>query len=112
MQRLSGPKAETGVMPRTSYGVVDHQPFGEWTAIVSANRANRENFRSPPREQNLLVSDVAQKLASIGQVGRCDPLREVRAGRLGFSVFHWTRSTCWRVRRSLAQRPMPLEVLG
>ena len=93
MQRLSGPKAETGVMPRTSYGVVDDQPFGERTAIMGADGADGEDFRSPPREQHLLLSDMAEQLASVRQVGRGDPLREVWAGRLGLALFHSMRST-------------------
>ena len=92
MQRLSGPKAETGVMPRTSYGVVDDQPFRERTAIMGADGADGEDFRSPAREQHRLLSDMAEELASVRQVGERDPLREVCPRRLGLALFHSMRS--------------------
>src|SRR5262249_58387313 len=50
--RLTGPQAEAGVVPRASHGVADDQSFGERAAVMRACRADREQFVAAAGEQD------------------------------------------------------------
>src|SRR3984893_14734288 len=51
-QRLSGTQAETGVVPGTADSVLDEDPLGERTVVVSAFGADREQLLTATRQQH------------------------------------------------------------
>src|SRR5262249_35589734 len=87
-QRFAGAQVETGVVPGAAHGVVDHEAVAERTVIVRAVGADREDVAPAAHQQNLLVSDMADELAAVGELGKRDALREIGAGRLGLILGH------------------------
>jgi hypothetical protein len=61
-QRLTGAQAEAGVVQWAANGIVDEEAFGERSAVMRAYRADGEDVRAAPRDQNRLVSDVASSM--------------------------------------------------
>src|SRR5258708_18841545 len=59
VQGLSGPQAETGVMPRTPHGVSDHQPVSERTAVIGTGGADRKEVIAALHQQHGPSSNVA-----------------------------------------------------
>ena len=68
-QRLAGAQAEAGVMPGAAHRVADQQPFGERAVIVAAVRADGEDLAAAARQQHLLVADMADQHAAVGELG-------------------------------------------
>ena len=58
MQRFPCLQAEAGVVPRAAYGVLDHQPFRERTAVMGAGGTDREEGVTATRKQNRMLADV------------------------------------------------------
>src|SRR5262249_50280738 len=66
-QRLTSREVETRVMPGTAHRVADDKAVGEWTVVVSAMRADREDALASPHEDDLVLTDVPGKRAAVGQ---------------------------------------------
>jgi len=58
MQGFSRAKAKAGVMPRTSYGVLNHQPFGKRSAVVRTFGTDSEKLIASSRQQYGFLTDV------------------------------------------------------
>ena len=70
-------------MPRTTDGVVDHQPVRERTVIVAAVRVDREHLRTDLHQQHFVVGDMPQQLA-FGEIGERHALCQIGSSRLRF----------------------------
>src|ERR1700677_4199607 len=90
---LAGSKVETGMMPGTAHGVVDHEPVNKRRVIVRAQGPDREYLCSAAHQQNLLAAGVADHLAAVGKLGERYPLRQIGASQrrlfLGHQFLPW-----------------------
>ena len=75
-------------MPGTSHGVVDHEPFGERSAVVGTGRADREEFITAARQQDGFVADMPGKHVSVGEIIDRDARRQVGTGRRRLRCAH------------------------
>ncbi len=75
-------------MPGAAHGVADQQSFGERTVIVAARRADGEQLGAGPRQQHLLVADMAEKHAAVGEVGEGNTLAQIGPAGLGVLLSH------------------------
>ena len=87
-QRLAGPQAETGMMPRTAYLGADQQPLGERAAIVRAFAADREDFALGPGQDHRILADMPSKHGVARKLAFGDPLREVGSARFAARFRH------------------------
>ncbi len=67
-QRRSGPQAEAGVVPGTADRVLDQHPVAQWTMIMSALGADREQLLAAPRQQHRFARGMTQQHAAVGNV--------------------------------------------
>jgi hypothetical protein len=74
-QSFAGAKIEAGVVPRASHRAIDDEPISQRPAIVGAVSADGEHVGPTAHEQDRLLSNMADELASVGQLGRGDPQR-------------------------------------
>jgi hypothetical protein len=66
-------------MPRTAYGIDLDETFAKRSAIVRAAPTDREEIRSTPHQQDLLVADMAEQLPAIGELGKRNALLQIGA---------------------------------
>src|SRR5438270_688818 len=88
-QRLSGTKTETGVVPGTAHCVLDEDPLSEWTVVVGAFGADREQLLTTAREQHRVVRDVPQNHAALFNIRKRHPLRKVGSVELLLVAHGW-----------------------
>ena len=75
-------------MPRAMHRIADQQTFGQRPMIVAALGADREHIFALAGQQHLLLADVTDKQAAVGEVGRWNALCQVGAGGLGLVFSH------------------------
>src|ERR1700678_47813 len=76
------------MMPRTANGAVDEQPLDERTVVVGAMRPDRKHLQAAAHQQNLLVTDMTNELATGGQLARNNALRQIGAHELRLILCH------------------------
>jgi hypothetical protein len=62
---FSRAQAETGMMPRTSNGGVDEEPFREGAVIVRAVRAYSKPLIAGVRQHNIVVSNPSEEQTAV-----------------------------------------------
>src|SRR5207245_6079167 len=85
---FSGSQAETSVVPGTAHRVTDHQPFGEWAAVVGAFGADCEKLVAAAREQDRVLAHVAGQHPTVGDHSGRHPLSEIGTLVLGWISAH------------------------
>ena len=78
VERFSGPQIEAGMMPGAPHRLADHQPFGEWAAVMGARRTDGEQLVAAPREDDRLAVDVAELHRAVRELRDRHTLPEVR----------------------------------
>ncbi len=86
-QRLAGFEAETGVVPGASNRVAHDEAFGKRTVVVRAMRADREQSIAGARQKNLILPDLPEDHAPIGNGVGLYATRQV-PGCVGSRVSH------------------------
>src|ERR1700723_1812595 len=76
------------MMPRTANGAVDEQPLDERTVVVGAMRPDCKQLQAAAHQQNLLVTDMTNELATVGKLARNNALRQIGAGELRLILSH------------------------
>src|SRR5262249_8543290 len=88
MQGLAGAQVEAGVMPGAPHRVADQESLGERPVVVRAMRPDREHVRALPGKHDLLVADVAEQHAAVGELRFRDALRQIGTACFGLLLGH------------------------
>src|ERR1700722_5401432 len=76
------------MMPRTANGTVDEQALDERTVVVGAMRPDRKHLQAAAHQQNLLVTDMTNELATVGKLAKNNALRQIGARELRLILSH------------------------
>src|SRR3984957_3814231 len=76
------------MMPRTANGTVDEQALDERTVVVGAMRPDRKHLQAAAHQQNLLVTDMTNELATVGKLARNNALCQIGAHELRLILSH------------------------
>src|SRR5271154_2567974 len=64
-------------MPRTAHRLIDDEPVEERSMVVGAVSPDRENVGPLAHNEHLLVPDVADPLAPVGEIREGNSLRQI-----------------------------------
>src|SRR5262245_8035787 len=85
---LTAAEAETGVMPGTTHGVVNHQTVRQGTAVVRAAGIDGKELLAAPCQQDGVVADAAGQHLPIAERVDGNALRQIWTGRLVLCCSH------------------------
>ena len=76
------------MVPQTADSVLDEDPLGERTVVVGAMRPDRQHLQAAAHQQNLLVTDMTNELATVGKLAKNNALRQIGARELRLILSH------------------------
>ncbi len=88
VQGLPGAQIKAGVVPGAPHRIVDNEPLDERSMIMGAGRAEGEDVSPTTHQQDILVADMADELASVGKRGERNSLRQIGAAWLRRVLSH------------------------
>src|SRR5262245_23495907 len=86
--RFARAQIESCVMPWTPHGAIDHQAFGQWSAVMCARRADGKKLIAASRDKNRFAKRLPQKHVSIGHVCGLTALLKIRSFKHARSFSH------------------------
>jgi hypothetical protein len=96
------------MVPGAADRVVHDQPVGERTAVVAAGRADREDLRAPPHQDDRLILDVTQQRNTLGERIRRDAAGKIRPVLTLRLIAHMTSSPRSRSETMIMFLPPPV----